>query len=65
MNAALTKIQGYIAPKIVGTHKLGELLDLDTKFMIMNDTPDSSGEDMEIKLDWKPVVKGGKTVFVL
>lgn len=63
--AALTPIQDYIAPSIVFTRVLGDLLDLSTRSMIMKETPNSRGRDMKIKLEWKPVVKDGTTIFVL
>ena len=50
---------------MVGTHVLGGVLDSKAKFMVMNDTPASRGQDKELELDWKPVIKNGKRVFVL
>lgn len=61
----LTPIQDYVAPSIVGTRKLGHLLDSSTKVMVMSRTPHSHGHDMEVKLEWKAVIKNERTVFVL
>ncbi len=34
--------------------------------MILSETPNSRGRDMmKVGLEWKPVMKDGKTVFVL
>jgi len=49
----------------VGTHTLGDLLDSSTKLMVMSGTPHSHGRDLEVKLEWKAVIKNGRTVFVL
>ena len=53
-------------PTPPGSHILGLTLDLPTKFLIMNDTPYSRGEDKELELDWRPVVsEDSKVVYVL
>lgn len=61
----LTLVQDYVAPSIVGTRKLGNLLDPSTKLMVMSGTPHSHGRDLEVKLEWKAVIKNERTVFVL
>jgi hypothetical protein len=33
--------------------------------MVMSGTPHSHGRDLEVKLEWKAVIKNGRTVFVL
>ena len=58
--------QGYVAPPIIGTHVLGELLDRMTRAMVIRPTTATNGVDyVKSNEEWKPVVKDGRTVFVL
>lgn len=61
----LKSVQDYVAPKIIGTRKLGTLLDEDTRAMVVSDTPRNGRWDLWVQIEWKPVVRGGKTVYVL
>ena len=66
-NAALVNVliqkQEYDRPTTVGTHVLGRVLDPRSKHLVIK--PNSRGEWYEINLDWKPVVKGGRTCYIL
>ena len=66
-NAALAKVltqkQKYDRPTIVGTHVLGGVLDPPSKQIVIK--PNSRGEWFEVDLDWKPVVKHGRTCYIL
>ncbi len=59
----LTQKQEYDCPTIVGTHVLGEVLDPESKRLVVK--PNSRGEWFKMKLDWKPVVKDGRTCYIL
>lgn len=61
----LRPIQDYVAPKIIGTRKLGELLDEHTRSMVVSEMRRELRWDLWAQIEWKPVVKGGKTVYVL
>lgn len=55
----------YVAPKIVGTRVLGELLDKDSKNIILINTPRTLGIPAKFRGHWKAVSKNGRKVYVL
>ena len=59
----LTQKQESDRPTIVGTHVLGEVLDPDSMRLVVK--PNSRGEWFQMKLYWKPVVKDGRTCYIL
>ena len=59
----LKQKQEYDRPTIVGTHVLGGVLDARSRHLVIK--LNSRGDWYEINLDWKPVVKDGRTRYML
>ena len=58
--------QGYVAPRIIGTHVLGEHLDQISRAMVVRPTPITNETDyVKSAQKWKSVVKDGRKVYVL
>ena len=56
----------YVAPPIVGTHVLGELLDEKTKELVVRDSKiDNAKDAVEDVKNWTAVIRNGKEVYRL